>query len=431
MSGRSRIPHFCVNALMETGMNRAESHLVFTRKTELNVETGRFSLMRTTDDVNLSFMGIKEKKKGTTSINKTDDVSIKNAVSQMVELVASGEPDPANEIAEMQPSGIFAKGPIEPDVDLMYKRMKAFLEYSFWKHPKLILEQVILDHTAKHRYFCNSNGVSFHSDSGLYNFSAVFTSRDGTGTSSFNFAGASTEDLNEELHELGGVARLMEQSTEQIVTENLSGSFVGDVIVSPECMEDFVSIITGYLGDYPLVTGTSVFKDSLNEVIADERFTLHSMPVSSQLAGGYFFTGDGFKAENTTIIHEGVLKSFLLSLYGSRKTGLKKAACSGGFYVIDPGDTSFQDMLKSVRKGILLCRFSGGEPGSNGDFSGVAKNSYYIENGEIRYPVSETMVAGNLKDMLKTVKHISKERVNSGGSITPWITFSGITISGK
>jgi len=61
----------------------------------------------------------------------------------------------------------------------------------------------------------------------------------------------------------------------------------------------------------------------------------------------------------------------------------------------------------------------------------VAKNSYYIEDGEIKYPVSETMIAGNLKDLLKSIKHISRETVNDGGSVFPWITFSGVTISGK
>jgi len=431
MSGNSGIPELCVKALMSEGMDKAESRLLLTRKTELNVDSGSFSLMRTTDDVNLHLMGIRDNKKGTASINKTDDFSLKSGVNQTVELVSSGEPDSAVDIAEMQPSERFIRGPLEPDVDLMYARMKAFLEYSRREYPNLILEQVILDHTRKQRYFSNSNGVNFLSETGVYNFMAMFTSRKGTSTSSFNYTSISAEDLDKELYECGGADRLMKQSTGQTTTENLQGSFVGDVIVSPECMEDFISIITGYLGDYPLITGTSIFKDSLDTLIADARITLSSMPVSDQLAGGYFFTGDGFKAENSTIIQNGVLKSFLLSLYGSRKTGRKKAVNAGGFYVIDPGEAGFEEMVKSVKKGILLCRFSGGEPSSNGDFSGVAKNSYYIEEGELKFPVSETMVSGNLKEMLTSVKQISRERVNSGSSVTPWISFSGITVSGK
>jgi len=61
----------------------------------------------------------------------------------------------------------------------------------------------------------------------------------------------------------------------------------------------------------------------------------------------------------------------------------------------------------------------------------VAKNSYYIENGEIQYPISESMITGNIKDMLLNIKEISSGRVNNGESLYPWITFSGITVSGK
>ena len=88
-------------------------------------------------------------------------------------------------------------------------------------------------------------------------------------------------------------------------------------------------------------------------------------------------------------------------------------------------------MIKSVERGILLARFSGGYPSDNGDFSGVAKNSYLIENGEIKYPISESMISGNFAEMLKNIKAISKERIDYGFSILPWIQVSGITISGK
>jgi PmbA protein len=133
----------------------------------------------------------------------------------------------------------------------------------------------------------------------------------------------------------------------------------------------------------------------------------------------------------TAIIEKGILKTFLLSLYGSKKTGKARAVNSGGAYVIEPGNKSFDELVKSVKKGILLSRFAGGAPSDNGDFSGVAKNSYYIENGKIKYPLSETMISGNLVEMLKNIKNISKERINFGEAIFPWILFEGLVISGK
>jgi len=89
------------------------------------------------------------------------------------------------------------------------------------------------------------------------------------------------------------------------------------------------------------------------------------------------------------------------------------------------------EIIKSTKKGIILKRFSGGNPSDNGDFSGVAKNSYYVEDGEIKFPITETMVSGNLVEMMMNIKQISKERINSGYHNYPWIKFDGLTVSGK
>jgi len=93
------------------------------------------------------------------------------------------------------------------------------------------------------------------------------------------------------------------------------------------------------------------------------------------------------------------------------------------------GTKSFQEMIKDIDHGILLCRFSGGSPSDNGDFSGVAKNSYYIENGEIKHPVSETMISGNIAQMFMNIGDISNETIDFGDEVLPWISFDGITVS--
>ena len=167
----------------------------------------------------------------------------------------------------------------------------------------------------------------------------------------------------------------------------------------------------------------------MNQQIIHESLSIYSNPLSDSLSGGYFVTGDGYKAEDLTIIVSGILQSFLLSLYGSKKTGLQRVSNSGGSLIIDTGDIPLEDMIQTVNEGVLLSRFSGGNPSDNGDFSGVAKNSFYIENGEVQYPISETMVSGNIVDMFQKVKHISNEEVNFGDEIFPWIQFGGITVS--
>ena len=289
----------------------------------------------------------------------------------------------------------------------------------------------ILDFTNTHKYFRNSNGVDLQSRRSLYNFSPMFTSKEGTETSSFNYASISTAELDRNLQECGTVDLLMKQSTEQVRSKEFQGKFDGDIIITPDCLGSFIQMIIMYLYDYPLIKGTSIFKDSLGMEIADPQLTLHSQPLSDELAEGYFITFDGFTAENSTIISKGILKSFLLSLYGANKTGKTRAVNSGGAYVVDPGEYTFDEMTRSVERGILLCRFAGGMPSESGDFSAVAKNSYYIENGEIKYPVKEIMISGNLRSLLKKIKRISSERVNFGDALLPWIQVENMTIFGK
>ena len=97
--------------------------------------------------------------------------------------------------------------------------------------------------------------------------------------------------------------------------------------------------------------------------------------------------------------------------------------------MINKGKKSYDDIVKNIKRGVLLERFSGGRPSADGEFSGVAKNSYYIENGEIKYPISETMISGNIQKMFKNIGEISSNRIDFGYCIFPWISFKGITVS--
>ncbi len=76
-------------------------------------------------------------------------------------------------------------------------------------------------------------------------------------------------------------------------------------------------------------------------------------------------------------------------------------------------------------------RFSGGRPGANGEFSGVAKNGFLIENGRLTKPLTETMISGNLADMLQNLRAVSREVMEDGAMSVPYMAFDGVTVSGK
>ena len=126
-----------------------------------------------------------------------------------------------------------------------------------------------------------------------------------------------------------------------------------------------------------------------------------------------------------------MLKTHSLSLYAANKTGRPVVKNTGWSLIVDPGEKSFDEIIKSVDKGLIMGNFSGGEPGANGEFSGVAKNSFFVENGEIKYALSETMVNGNLGEIVKNIRDISKDVVCDGSSVIPYIAVDGVVISGK
>ncbi len=422
---------FCLEKLENSEIDKAQCRLESKKKDEINVEWDELSLLRTMYETDLELTAIKDDKKGTLSVNQLDRETLEETVEEAVDIAESSRKDSAVDIAESQPPETFSSGPDERDLDLMYDRVKEFLNYTGESYPNTCLEGINLDFENTDRRFLNSNGVDFREEKGRYLLVIMFMSRDERKISSFNYSYIFSKDLDKPLWELGNVDKLLEQSSEQIDTEELPGTFKGDVVVTPDCMNSFLYPFTRYLKDRYIITGNSIYSDKLNETIASPEFTLHSKPVSGKFAGNYYFTEDGYRAKNTTIVDSGVLKSFLLSLYGANKTGEKRADTDGGCYEIEPGDTSYDDIISSVEEGILLCRFSGGMPSDNGDFSGVAKNSYYIRNGEIKYPLRETMISGNIAEMMENIGSISRERINLGYGIYPWIQFRDITISGK
>ena len=166
-------------------------------------------------------------------------------------------------------------------------------------------------------------------------------------------------------------------------------------------------------------------------MVADERFTLSLAPLDERIVCGSRTTGEGFRAENFDIIKDGKLNAFFLGLYASNKLKLPRGGNDSFNVIVAPGDTSIDQIIASIDRGILVGRFSGGAPSSNGDFSGVAKNSFLIENGKIGPALSETMISGNMADMLNRLRAISSEQVVDGMSVLPYMAFDGITISGK
>ncbi|MGP1594061.1 MAG: metallopeptidase TldD-related protein [Treponema sp.] len=421
-----------LEALKKAGSGKAAAWITKQVKSEMNIDSGNLSLYRTTEDISASLTALIDGKRGFVAGNNLQDAALTETAAQAAALAQASEPDEGNDISPEQPFAELIIGDTEPDNEKMYRRLQEFLDYTKTAYPTLQLNQCVLDFTRSDTVYANSNAVRFRKESSVYSFSAMFFAKDAYGTGSFNYSGAMHLDLNTPLKDWGGLDEVMRLSCGETRTQPLTGSFTGDIIITPANTQTFTQMLTGlFMSNMPLITGTSIWKDKLNTQVCSPVFTLHSRPCAPYTEIPSLVTGDGFKAENTTLIEKGVLKDFILSLYGSKKTGRPRCVSGGSGLTVEQGTVSKDSLIKNVKRGILLGRFSGGEPAANGDFSGVAKNSYLIENGCIVQPLSETMIAGNLVALLNAVQGISHDVINYGVSQAPWIHAAGVTISGK
>lgn len=417
--------------LKTAGFDQAEVILTASDMTEMQVDAGEVSLMRNTEDLDITLRGIRGGRYAMVNLNQTDSESVDRSIEKLKGAVESAPVDDARAFAPRQTGAKpVDEGPKAPALDKMYDRMASFVEVTASRYPALKLEQSGVQFRRSHYLRKNSLGLELDEASGHYSMSVMFSSKEGEKTSSFNFSGAISPDLDKEFLQWGSTQRLVESSVKEVNHEAFSGKFKGPVVLTPDCVYDLMGTWFSHLRDDRMISGTSQLRGKIGEQVASPLLTIRVEPFAKDFAVHEHSTGDGYLAEPSTFLENGVLKSYLLSDYGARKTGLPRAVNSGSNRVIDAGKDSLTSMIKSTKLGLLMGRFSGGSPAANGDFSGVAKNSFLIENGEVTKPVSEIMISGNAFELMRSISAISQERVNDGGTLTPWVKVEGLTVAG-
>ncbi|MDE7299711.1 MAG: TldD/PmbA family protein [Lachnospiraceae bacterium] len=419
-------------ALSKAGAEKAQYTATQKETHEFNVDGGEFSLFRTLFDNSLSITAFCGGKKGSIAINKFDEGAVAEAAANCIKSAEAGLADPAYDIAPKQENAVFRDGAYEPDIDKFFDRTRELMSQIKERHPKVLMEQMVVQHMKYHSLYRNTNGTEFESFRGMYYISLMFSAHDGDKTTSFFSSGIQTTSLDRPFIELGCLEKDLADAEASLSTVSVDGKFEGVVVLTPNSLADFLySALGNFTSNNAILEKTSIWLDKLGKQVADPRITISIKPSDERIVCGERYTGDGFLSEDYDVIRDGVLQSFMLNLYTANKTGYERAKNSSYSLVIEGGDTPYEELIRGIKKGIVVGRFSGGQPGSNGDFSGVAKNSFLIEDGRIAGAVNETMINGNLADMLNQLIAISGETVADGSSVLPYMAFDKIVISGK
>lgn len=432
ISQLKEIAQYTLSRLKEYGADDAQCRIQFGIVDEINVDAGEFSLMRSTFDSAVTMKVIKDMKKGVISINKIDKDSIDTAAKDCVSAAEVSSEDDCLSIADADENEDFCYGAENCDRDKLFDRINEYVEDIKKDYPNVFIEQLIADYSESKSVFANTNGVEYSYKSAYYSMGSMYSAHDGDKTTSFNSTGIDFVSLDEKIIDKGTQRMMYEMCEKELDAVPFEGKFTGTAVFAPSCLGDIIgTAIDNFTGDDTIIDNTSPWRNKLGEKVASDKLSVSLIPIDERIIGGERFTAEGYKTKNCDIIRNGVLENFTLSEYAARKSGETRCPTLSSCTEVKAGTTAYDDMIKGIDKGILVCRLSGGQPANNGDFSGVAKNSFLIENGKITKPVLETMISGNLAEMLNNIIDISKETAMDGSTVYPWVAFDGVTVSGK
>lgn len=145
------------------------------------------------------------------------------------------------------------------------------------------------------------------------------------------------------------------------------------------------------------------------------------------------FDDEGVATQDRTLVGDGVVQGYVLGSYYARKLGLESTGNAGGIHNIVVGDTgeNFADLLAGMSRGLLLTELIGqGVNLVTGDYSRGAAG-FWVENGEIQYPVHEITVAGNLRDMFRQIQAIGNDLDLRGSIRSGSVLVDGMTVAGS
>jgi PmbA protein len=191
-----------------------------------------------------------------------------------------------------------------------------------------------------------------------------------------------------------------------------------------------------YLGESPL-------RDKLGRAIADPRLSLVDDPTVAYGPQTRAFDDEGVACEPLPLIENGVLRNFIYDLDTAGRAGVRPTG-HGRFrrysnLIVNPGDSAYAEMLRGVKRGLLVHEYLGLGQGNpiNGEFSANVYMGYKIEDGEIVGRVKDVMLAGNVYDALRNVEAISREQEWVSGDyawfpgLFPYIQVGGLNVTAK
>lgn len=281
-----------------------------------------------------------------------------------------------------------------------------------------------------YRVYANSHGFLGAYPSSRHSVSCAVIADDGHGMQRdyWYTAARDAADL-ESVRKVG--ARAGERTVRRLGGQRLSTRQAPVLFVAEVAGGLFGQFIRAVRGE-SLYRKSSFLLDSLGQQIFPDFIRIHEQPHLKKALGSAPFDSEGVATRARDIVSAGVLQGYVLDSYSARKLGMQTTANAGGVHnlTIDPGADDFAALLRRMGAGLVVTEMMGmGVNLVTGDYSRGAAG-FWVEHGEIQYPVEEITVAGNLRDMFRQIVAVGSDVDTRGNTRTGSVLIENMTIGG-
>jgi PmbA protein len=201
-----------------------------------------------------------------------------------------------------------------------------------------------------------------------------------------------------------------------------------DATLAPSLIGNFVHAASGGA----LYRKSSFLLDSLGQQIFSPLVNIRERPHTPKVFGASAFDGDGVATHDRDVVVDGVLQGYFLSTYSARKLGMETTGNAGGAHhmIVQPGDLNFAALVRKLGRGLIVTELLGqGVNYVTGDYSRGAAG-FWVENGQIVHAVEEITIAGNLRDMFRSIVEIGNDALPRGAKQCGSILLERMTVAG-
>lgn len=415
------------------------------RQIEVTIEKNEIHMARIQEEPAVGVRVIQGKALGFASANSFEPQALREALDAAAALARACPEDPWNGLPDPAPlpsvGAIYDDAVADLDAAAALERARRLVVSAMDVDPRVRVDGGSFGTEVVERAVRSTRGIFTHERETLAEANLMCLAVDGSVVSGFDAWGDCSRRLDGiDLETIG-------RHVASRVIENLRArpgrSFQGVAVLAPRAVRQLLlePLLAGVNADN-VQRGLSVLGESLDRSIAAPALRIADDGTLPGEIGSGAFDREGMPRRSTAILEEGRLAGFLHNAYTARRaaTGSTGHAAGGARsipsvgatnLVVAEGTTPLAELIRGVKLGVLVTRFSGHPKLMTGEFSGAIKGGFLIENGEISHPIRETMISGNTFALLPKVLAISRERERFFSLTTPTILVDGVSISAR